>query len=257
MKRNCPRYHGSELRKCFSCGHTGHRTRCQGLFPGKLQRGVRTRSGQRALQLSVALIDITLVTTTKNKLATVHGELCGVPIDIMLDSGSSVSLIRQDVAHKAKLEVMARKGPRQVKLVTASGAVLPILKEVEARVNFDGLESPVLHSFLVVKDLVSPVIVGVDFLRQQGLSLDFTFYPVRIYCHSHQSPLHPVALVTAKECATAEDPPKIADTPTITSKFTIADDLHVEECTIPSFKSTDAFIMPVNADKSFQQLLEK
>ena len=114
-----------------------HRTRCHGLFPVKLQRGVRTRSGQRALQSSVALIDVTLVTTTKNKLATVHGELFGVPIDIMLDSGSSVSLIRQDVAHKAKLVVMARKGPSQIKLVTASGVVLPILKEVEARVNFD------------------------------------------------------------------------------------------------------------------------
>ena len=61
----------------------------------------------------------------------------------------------------------------------------------------------------------------------------------------------------ANECATAEDPPKIADTPTTTSKFTTADDLHVEECAIPSFKSTDAFTMPVNADKSFQQLLEK
>ena len=73
----------------------------------------------------------------------------------MLDSGSSVSLIRQDVAHKVKLEVIAQKGLSQVKRVTASGAALPILKEVEARVNFDGLESPVWHSFLVVKDLVS------------------------------------------------------------------------------------------------------
>ena len=71
---------------------------------------------------------------------------------IMLDSGSSVSLIRQDIARKiTPVQVTKQSDSNKIKLVTASGAALSILQQVEARVSFDGLESPVSHSFLVVK----------------------------------------------------------------------------------------------------------
>ena len=67
---------------------------------------------------------------------------------------------------------------------------MPILAQVETKVNFEGLDSPVSHTFLVVRELVFPVIIGVDFLRQHGLSLDFTFCPVRVYRRSQPaSPL--------------------------------------------------------------------
>ena len=134
-----------------------------------------------------------MVTTTKSKLATciLKGELCGVQVNIMLDSGSSVSLIRQDIARKiTPVQVTKQSDSNKIKLVTASGAALPILQQVESRVSFDGLESPVSHSFLVVKSLISPVIVGVDFLQQQHLSLDFSYCPVRVHHSSQEAASH-------------------------------------------------------------------
>ena len=78
-----------------------------------------------------------MVTTTKSKLATciLKGELCGVQVNIMLDSGSSVSLIRQDTARKiTPVQVTKQSDSNKIKLVTASGAALPILQQVEATV---------------------------------------------------------------------------------------------------------------------------
>ena len=79
------------------------------------------------------------------------------------------------------MQVTEQSDSNKIKLVTASGAALPILQQVEARVSFDGLESPVSHSFLVVKSLISPVIVGVDFLQQQHLSLDHWIFLIALF----------------------------------------------------------------------------
>jgi len=37
-----------------------------------------------------------------------------------------------------------------------------------------------LHEFVVVKSLVAPVILGIDFLQRNGLILDFTQNPVAV-----------------------------------------------------------------------------
>ena len=60
------------------------RTYSQKLSPGKLQWGVRSRSERRTFQSPVAPFDVTMVTTTKSKLATciLKGELCGVQVNI-------------------------------------------------------------------------------------------------------------------------------------------------------------------------------
>ena len=42
-----------------------------------------------------------------------------------------------------------------------------------------------MHSFIVVKNFVAPVILGVDFLCTNGLILDLTTTPVTVY-HSNK-----------------------------------------------------------------------
>ena len=103
------------------------------------------------------------------------GKIAGVSTEIMLDSGSSVSLLRQEVVLGLK-GITRRRPPQNLKLVTASGESLPIVDYVEASVVLGNTE--LKHYFVVVKDHITPVILGVDFLqvfytsqRPQWLSL--------------------------------------------------------------------------------------
>ena len=64
---------------------------------------------------------------------------------------------------------------RPIQLGTASGDhsdQLPVLQHIKASVQLGELN--VLHEFVVVKTLVAPVILGIDFLQGNGLMLDYT-----------------------------------------------------------------------------------
>ena len=88
----------------------------------------------------------------------------------MRDSGSSVSLVQSDILLTAKN--VTRVAAQPIQLVTASGDQLPILRHVKALVQLGELHA--FHEFVVVKSLVSPVILGIDFLQRNRLTLDFT-----------------------------------------------------------------------------------
>eukprot|EP00731_Ephydatia_muelleri_P031510 Em0023g17a len=51
---------------------------------------------------------------------------------------------------------------------------------VKAAVKLSSIEEVPEHSFIVVEQLISQVIVGVDFLQQQSLVLEFTTLPVSV-----------------------------------------------------------------------------
>eukprot|EP00731_Ephydatia_muelleri_P024338 Em0016g609a len=94
------------------------------LSPGKLQRGAC--SGQHAPRHPVGPSKVISVAAVKSKIATLMGSVGDTAAEIMLDSGSSVSLLRQELAQKATGVV--RTQPRQeIRLVTAAGESLPIL----------------------------------------------------------------------------------------------------------------------------------
>ena len=91
----------------------------------------------------------------------------------MFDSRLSVSLVRQKVLSQSP-KMTAVTGAEPIQLVTASGDPLTILDRVRAPVKIGDLE--LIHDFVVVENLVSPVILGVDFLHNNGLVLDFPAY---------------------------------------------------------------------------------
>lgn len=107
------------------------------------------------------------------------GRIGGVGVEVMLDSGSSVSLIRQEVLPRTHgiVKIVPAKPP--VQLVTASGDHLPIVDHVQAPVQLG--ELAMIHNFVVVESLVSPVILGVDFLQENALVLDFGKTPVAVH----------------------------------------------------------------------------
>jgi hypothetical protein len=97
-----------------------------------------------------------------------------ISTDILFDSGASVSLLRHHVIKNLQLHPVQTC----INLRNASGERMSILGQAEIRLSFAGHE--VLHSFLVIKNLLYPVIVGVDFLSQQGISLKFSAFDLEV-----------------------------------------------------------------------------
>ena len=79
-----------------------------------------------------------MVASVQNSLSVVRGFVNGVGVDIMLNSGSSVSLLRQDIV--SQMEKVVQIFPQsQPKLVTASGDPLHIVDYVRATVMINDL----------------------------------------------------------------------------------------------------------------------
>ena len=96
----------------------------------------------------------------------------------MLDSGSSLSLLRQDtLASMVGVQQFSKKPT--VRLVTAAGTPIQITNYVQAAVKVGSAE--VTQQFLVVDSLIAPVILGIDFMKRHKVTLDFTTTPVGIH----------------------------------------------------------------------------
>ena len=108
--------------------------------------------------------------TVRNNGTVIKGKVGNVNVEVMLDTGSAVSLLRHKEA--ALMETCPLlSGSPFIELVTASGELLPILSHVEATVQMTNtLKAP--YQFLVVHSLIYPVILGTDFLYEHQLSLD-------------------------------------------------------------------------------------
>ena len=104
------------------------------LLAEKLRRGAHVRP--RAPLLPVGLMEDQVVTVSvvKSSAATLIGELAGRPLEMMLDSGSAVSLIIKEVADNLQDKLTNIPIP-QVRLITASGEPLPIIGCVQAPVK--------------------------------------------------------------------------------------------------------------------------
>ena len=121
---------------------------------------------------------VVTVANTKSKAATVWGELGGVKAEVMPDSGSSVSLVRKQMLSGITEFECFNSSAMHLKLVTASGAELPVLGHIRSSIRIGEIE--LLHTFAVVESLVASVILGIDFLHENGLVLDFTQTPVQV-----------------------------------------------------------------------------
>ena len=87
-------------------------------------------------QLSVGPSDHNVITVAavRSSAATLTGELDGKPMEMMLDSGSAVSLVLKEEAYKLQDRLTNITIP-QVTLVTASGEPLQVAGRVQASVK--------------------------------------------------------------------------------------------------------------------------
>ncbi|KAI6660033.1 Zinc knuckle [Oopsacas minuta] len=89
-------------------------------------------------------------------------------VKALLDSGSSVSLVTAEVMNQSGYRI----GSRHIKkLISASGNELRICGYSVLPIQLGELQ--VHHEFMVVSELITPVILGVDFLSTNKFCLDF------------------------------------------------------------------------------------
>ena len=184
------------------------------------------------------------------------GKIAGVSTEIMLDSGSSVSLLRQEIVLGLK-GITRRRPPQKLKLVTASGESLPIVDYVEATVVLGNTEMK--HYFVVVKDLITPVILGVDFLQDKGLVLDFTTTPVTVTPRierntqnkqkSHYIPLELAPALEAEKQRRSK----------FCAALSVVDDNseEIEGCTIPTFDDHANVELPEFIKPCFNSIVQE
>lgn len=112
-----------------------------------------------------------VVAAVRSQGAIVKGELGNVCVEVMMDS---ISLMMESFAKNYQNQA----APKGLKLVSAAGEPIPVIGEVVAPISVGTLH--VDHNFVVVHSLITPVILGIDFLQKHGIVLDFTTTPVTI-----------------------------------------------------------------------------
>ena len=115
-----------------------------------------------------------VVAAVRSQGAIVKGELGNVCVEVMMDSGSSISLMMESFAKNYQNQA----APKGLKLVSAAKEPIPVIGEVVVPVSVGTLH--VDHNFVVVYSLIIPVILGTDFLHKHRIVLDFTTTPVTI-----------------------------------------------------------------------------
>ena len=173
-------------------------------------------------------------------MAVTSGKIGGVGVEIMLDSGSSISLIRQEVLPKTQGIVKIVSVNPPVQLVTASGDHLPIVDHVTAPVQLGKLE--MMHNFVVVESLVSPVIR--DFLQENALVLDFGKTPVTVH-HAEAGTLQQLgADATPHVFAMYEASQKMRTKVCAVAAVEEPNTDVVDECAVPLFQNPTTVELP-------------
>ena len=97
------------------------------------------------------------------------GLVAGQPIDMLVDTGSAVTLVHQRVLNRSpknfKLSVVGEP------VVSANGQPLDIRGKCDLEICVDGVN--VVHSVLVAADVTQDCLLGIDFLGKHGCKIDF------------------------------------------------------------------------------------
>ncbi|GFY22526.1 retrovirus-related Pol polyprotein from transposon 17.6 [Trichonephila clavipes] len=172
---------GKKTLKCWTCGREGH-----------LQRSCRARQGaetnKRLPEGGVEkLINGHLVGRRVPDFGKPHFQVCQIstkstgengifimghvnelPCNMIIDTGANVSIIRNDLAQKLKEKLIWT--PPRVVLQTVTGEKIDIHGKLKVKIKFG--DTTYQHA-VYVADIADPFILGLDFLKEHGFTLDF------------------------------------------------------------------------------------
>ncbi|GFT74516.1 retrovirus-related Pol polyprotein from transposon 412 [Trichonephila clavipes] len=172
---------GKKTLKCWTCGREGH-----------LQRSCRARQGAETnsasqKEVSEKLINGHLVGRRLPDFGKPHFQVCKIstkstgengifimghvnelPCNMIIDTGANVSIIRNDLAQKLKEKLIWT--PPRVVLQTVTGEKIDIHGKLKVKIQFG--DTTYQHA-VYIADIADPFILGLDFLKEHGFTLDF------------------------------------------------------------------------------------
>ncbi|MDD9853556.1 MAG: retropepsin-like aspartic protease/reverse transcriptase, partial [Deltaproteobacteria bacterium] len=174
---------------------------------------------------------------------------------MLLDSGSSVSLVQEGSILQSASITKIRPTPC-LELVTASGEKLKVVDHISALVQVGEVQTN--HQFVVVNRLVAPVILGVDFLQENGLVLDFSLPQVEVRKNAQGNQKRETIDVDTREEWEKVYGTALKEKARVCAIAAIdpAGDA-VDECSIPKFGDTDSFEYPENTAPGFKAVVEE
>ena len=152
----------------------------KGLPFGKRQRDAPPGPGAFRKTIGPPIVVNVVTAAVQSSAAVLRGIVGSREVEMMLDSGSTISLIQESVA--TGLPAVKQLASNELQLVSAAGEPIPVVGRVVLPVQVGGLH--VEHPMIVVQSLITQVILGMDFLQKHGLVLDFTTSPVNITAHA-------------------------------------------------------------------------
>ena len=165
-------------------------------------------------------------------------------MEVMLDSGSSISLLAQ--LNVAQMTNIVQQPVPKILLKTASGVPLPVVQYITASVLIQSMEIPVQHDFFVVSDLIAPAILGLDFLQHHSLVLDFSEDTVQVYPKGAQLPVEKQQIINDV----------LNNKPHVGMIAAVGTDSDVpEDCAIPGFGVPNTYELPKNCGSGFRSPL--
>ncbi|GFX35220.1 hypothetical protein TNCV_100271 [Trichonephila clavipes] len=96
------------------------------------------------------------------------GHVNELPCNMIIDTGANVSIIRNDLAQKLKEKLIWT--PPRVVLQTVTGEKIDIHGKLKIKIKFG--DTTYQHA-VYVADIADPFILGLDFLKEHGFTLDF------------------------------------------------------------------------------------
>ncbi|GFS98370.1 retrovirus-related Pol polyprotein from transposon 412 [Trichonephila clavipes] len=98
----------------------------------------------------------------------IMGHVNELPCNMIIDTGANVSIIRNDLAQKLTEKLIWT--PPRVVLQTVTGKKIDIHGKLKAKIQFG--DTTYQHA-VYVADIADPFILGLDFLKEHGFTLDF------------------------------------------------------------------------------------
>ena len=152
-KRNGPK----RKQTCWHCGETGHLRRdC----PSRRQGVQRKPSNNKSVEHTSA-VACTL---------TIQGHIEGFSVSMLVDTGSSVTLIHEAVWNKVKIKVKSSLSPCTVPVMAVNGEQLKVAGEIDLHLQIGTHQGK--QKVLVVEQMLQQCLLGTDYLEKQKCLVD-------------------------------------------------------------------------------------